>query len=300
LTLDFVEGTDEGLLIGGDIVIPYNSIEGALTVELFNALADGEDIEKIVSDLENEVNDIFGGALDTAARGLVKVGDGRWAKGLINYRWGSISDTHKAAVKEAMKTWTSSAGNEVKFSELSETCWNNFQLGLGVIGVVKIYDTDMEPLGRSHVGYLSGNRASLEIQRNLSGENLSRTALHELGHCIGLYHEHQRHDRDKWITVTNTGSDYAIIPQGVWGWKLEWTRVRIGWWTISIPYPVYGSHLNSMVFGTFDFDSIMLYSGDDIKVKKVPAGNATLKVGEPVPINTKLSPSDIATVKMIY
>jgi hypothetical protein len=44
LTLPFVTGTDEGLQIGGDTIIPYASLEGAMTVEILNAVSAGEDI----------------------------------------------------------------------------------------------------------------------------------------------------------------------------------------------------------------------------------------------------------------
>ncbi|MDR1250401.1 MAG: hypothetical protein LBK63_14020 [Treponema sp.] len=300
LTLDFVEGTDEGILIGNDMLIPYNSIEGAITVELLNALANGEDIEAIVNNLEDEVKDIFGGITDMPNRGVVKNNDGRWAKGLINYRWGSISATHKTAVKDAMTVWTNSTGGEVKFSELSETCWNTFQLGIYAIGVITIRDANIDRNGLSNVGYISGNRTELKINQGLSGEALSITALHELGHCIGLYHEHQRYDQNEWITVSRTGTDYDIIPKDVSGWRWEKLRVKVGWWTISIPYLCFWEQKNSTLYGDFDFDSIMLYSDEHIKVKKIPAGNKTLTIGVSVPVNKKLSPTDILTAKKIY
>ncbi|MDR1230428.1 MAG: hypothetical protein LBK61_03380 [Spirochaetaceae bacterium] len=301
LTLDFVEGTDEGLLIGGDTVIPYNSLEGAVTVELLNALADGENLEEIITGLEAEIQDIFGGSVEDLDRGIVKASDRRWAKGVLNYCWGSISSVHKAAVEEAMRTWTDRTGGEVKFSKLSFDAWTLFQLGIRAIGVIAIYDTSLpdDIAGRATVGY-QGGFASLELQYDISGDQLKRTALHELGHCIGLRHEHQRYDRDEWISVSSNESSYAIIPKNITSLHVEWLRVRIGWWTISIPYPCVRQQTNSTVYGPFDFESVMLYSTNKIKVRKVPTGSKTVKEGKVPPYNTDLSYWDVETVKRIY
>jgi hypothetical protein len=299
LTLDFVEGTDEGLVIGGDAIIPYKSLEGAVTVELLNALADGEDLEEIITNLEAELLDVFGedgGGMD---RGLVKNGDGRWTKGVLNYRWGSISDDHKAAVEEAMRTWTSRTGGKVKFSKLGNDVWTNFQVGIHAIGVIIIRDASLKGLNGqvSQVGY-SGGTNYLYLQNGISDKALKRTTLHELGHCLGLYHEHQRYDRDEWVAVSGNDNNYAKIPKNMSSWRWEWLRVRIGWWTISIPYLCFWEQKNSTVYGSFDFESLMLYSG--LKIKKVPAGNKTLWVNGPTPYNTDLSYWDVETVRRIY
>jgi hypothetical protein len=304
LTLDFVEGTDEGLLIGGDMIVPYNSIEGAITVELFNALADGEDLEKVIANLETELSDVFGADEGGTDRGVVRNGGGRWPKGVLNYRWGALSSTHKAAVQDAMKTWTSKTGNKVKFSELASNAWNDYQLQIKAIGVINIYDVSTTDFnGKATVGYSGGTGSYLKLNKEVAGIYLQRTALHELGHCIGLYHEHQRYDRDEWISVTGVSildPDYFKLPKSIPLLRWEWKRVRILWWTISVPYLVTYQQPFSTLYGPFDFDSVMLYSTKNITVKKVPSGNKTLKVGGEVPRNTVLSAWDIETAKRIY
>jgi hypothetical protein len=121
LTLPFVTGTDEGLLIGGDMVVPYGSLEGAITVEILNALAAGEDVEALVAELEDELSPFIEN-VDSTSRAVSKDGDGRWLKGKVNYRWGSISTTHKQAVMTAMTTWKTKTDGKVYFEELASVC----------------------------------------------------------------------------------------------------------------------------------------------------------------------------------
>jgi hypothetical protein len=83
LTLPFVTGTDEGLLIGGDTLIPYGSVEGAITVEVLNAAAAGEDVEALIEELQEELSPLIGEE-DAASRALTMnsgVDAGRWPGG---------------------------------------------------------------------------------------------------------------------------------------------------------------------------------------------------------------------------
>jgi hypothetical protein len=55
----------------------------------------------------------------------------------------------------------------------------------------------------------------------------------------------------------------------------------------------------STVVGDFDYESIMLYSWDQLWLRAKVAKQG-LKVGDKIPINTKISVGDIATVKRMY
>jgi hypothetical protein len=292
LTLSFVTGTDEGLLIGDDSLIPYNSLQGAITVEVLNALAAGEDVTQLLASFENEMQEAIEGD-DENSRALIKNSTVTWSQGVLNYRWGDISESHKNAVQTAMNTWKTKTGGKVSFNELSDSGWNNFQVGIHAIGVIKIYDVDTTSFeGQATVGYYSGDSPHLKLRRGINTPDaLERVPLHELGHCIGLMHEHQREDRDSSIIVSQSGSNYEKIPLFLQEWRIYWARIRIGFWTISIPIGFGYEYLpNSSVSGSFDFNSIMLYA--DFPLKK----DASLRTA----YNKELSSDDIAAVKRLY
>lgn len=283
-------------MIGGDSVIPYRSLEGAVTVEILNAMARGEDVEALVQGMERELEAEFG---TESSRGVVKAGDGRWPGGVVNYRWGNITQQHKDAVLTAMGTWSSATGNRVGWRELPDNGWNNFQLAIHAIGVVDISTKDLPSgAGWANVGYGGGHRICEIDISTTDPQSLQRVPLHELGHVLGLYHEHQRWNRDDYIIVANAsdGVNYGKIPKEISGWRWEWLRIRIGWWTITIPYPCWWSKTNSYTTGDFDFKSIMLYPYLDIHPHK-----QYLNDGDPeTKYNLTLSPHDIEMVNGIY
>ena len=113
LSLPFVSEAEDGLLIGDDMIIPFKSIEGAVTVELLNAMADGEDIEELVKQLEEGIESEF--EFEESSRSLWHMNTVSWKNGKINYQWGNISDDHKTAVIDAMNEWQTKTG-KVEFN----------------------------------------------------------------------------------------------------------------------------------------------------------------------------------------
>jgi hypothetical protein len=305
LSLPFVSEAEDGLLIGDDMIIPFKSIEGAVTVELLNAMADGENIENLLADFERDINSSLGTIIED--RSLWQKDTVIWPKGVVSYRWGSITNDYKQKVLEAMNTWSSSTNNKVSFELLPDTPWNNFQIGIHVIGCIVISKKDLGYTPQkggtsgssSFIGY-KGGESSLFLDDSLSGDMLEKVALHELGHFLGLKHEHQRYDRDDYLDISadklNDSTNYGIIPKEVsiswWGTK----AIRIGRWTIKIPYLYWGTSTYSITKGAFDFDSIMLYEGFPVKQNKQYLNN-----GKP---NTKrnytLSYYDILMIKNQY
>ena len=104
----------------------------------------------------------------------------------------------------------------------------------------------------------------------------NRTFRHELGHNLGLYHEHQRRDRDNYITYYPNN----VIP----GAKSQFTKMTAG------SYNYYGS--------TFDFNSIMLYASNQGGINN---SNVMLKKnGSPFTAPTEISSTDKNVIKQIY
>lgn len=88
------------------------------------------------------------------------------------------------------------------------------------------------------------------------------TLIHELGHAIGLRHEHQRPDRDDFVTI-----DLKKAPTGL---SLSNYDKR-----------------DDLMFGSYDFKSVMHYRGAEMssKVSGVTLGSRELSNGDIAAIN---------------
>ena len=60
-----------------------------------------------------------------------------------------------------------------------------------------------EPYCRAYLGRKGGEQSIWLFSPDGCGVD---TTIHEIGHAVGLLHEHQRHDRDKYITVSDAQS----------------------------------------------------------------------------------------------
>ena len=80
----------------------------------------------------------------------------------------------------------------------------------------------------SHVGYLPGQRTDINIT-SFWWRDLEWMPVQELGHVLGFFHEHQRWDRDKYMTV-----HYENIKPGR---TFDYDRVaETNWLVTSLPY----------------------------------------------------------------
>lgn len=103
-----------------------------------------------------------------------------------------------------------------------------------------------------------------------------RTYLHELGHTLGLIHEQQRHDRDKYVTIY-----WDNIKKGSKSQFYKKTKV-IG-----------------ACYGEFDYNSIMIYWSTAFSKNGI-SHTILKKNGEEIPYNDKLSNRDKMAIKEIY
>lgn len=122
----------------------------------------------------------------------------------------------------------------------------------------------------SHVGCNGG-----EQQIKLGPSCKFGEVIHEIGHVVGLDHEHARRDRDQWIRII---LDKVPEPKREYLEKLSAGKD----------------------FGEYDYGSIMHYPADaltdDKSVSIIPLKPTTAKIGQ----REKLSKRDIATVEHLY
>ena len=110
-----------------------------------------------------------------------------------------------------------------------------------------------------------GRKGGIQFVNLGSPENACgvSAAIHEIGHAVGLRHEHQRLDRDGYVTV----SDAQIYGK------------------LGFAYEVHPNHVGE---GPYDYSSVFHYSG----VETIPPG---------MPVNLgRLSPRDIEGVARFY
>lgn len=99
--------------------------------------------------------------------------------------------TRRAKIEWAIGHWNSRSRLKfVPMTSLSEWDWVRF---------VAHPQACQSPVGRQHSTFFPSGQ---DIRCQLMVDGFSRgTVLHEMGHTAGLFHEHQRPDRDEYVTV---------------------------------------------------------------------------------------------------
>jgi hypothetical protein len=295
---------DGAIVISDDQSIPLDSLDGIATVEVLNRVAAGErmedviaeiqaDIEKLIEENQSETRGLFIKPENSAGIGGATAG-ARWAYGLVRYYFetGEHAPSGKAkeTARSAMREWNIKTGGKVRFQEIDPNAWDYFSTAIGQNQHLKIgVYSDLGPAGKSSIGTFS-LFAEMKI-KSAYAETSSRVWLHEIGHTLGLLHEHQRYDRDDYVTVNSSDTtNYGKIPKQTLVAGLK--PVRILFVTIYLPYIWYMDYGKTV--GAFDFDSIMLYWSPNIYRKTAVNGNREIQC------NTVLSSTDIATIRYMY
>jgi hypothetical protein len=108
--------------------------------------------------------------------------------------------------------------------------------------------------------------------------------IHELGHTVGLWHEHCRDDRDQWV-------------------EIDWTNVEDGCEDNFKQRWIDGAAAQTQDIGAYDFGSIMHYP---VGCFAIDDRYPTLKLLKPVPDGVRvgqrdgLSADDLAAVELMY
>lgn len=302
---------DGNILISDDMVIPVDSLNGIAVIEVMNRVAGGENPEVVVSEIQADIEKMLAEE-ENASRGIYILpenswGNGftfagaRWVNGLIRYHFATgssgLDDSAKQLARNAMKKWTEGTNNKVRFEEINANLWDLICRGIGQYQYVTIDKKDLPSgvRGQSTIGSLAVSFIHIDSEYT----NVERTYLHELGHTIGLVHEHQWSGRDVYIKVSSSDStNYGIIPEKSVVAGLY--PVRIWFITIYLPYIWYVDYSKHYGSG-LDFNSIMLYPDQEIKPAYANSTNGTPRGGKYVTKwNTALSEYDKQTVKAMY
>ncbi|KAF9538869.1 zincin [Agrocybe pediades] len=186
--------SDNEAVIDGDII--YGPVD-ALMANAYNG------------EFEDEDQNFFERRAFSVFRGTET-----WPSGMVVYKYKDEDTEHllQPFVTKAMETWTRSVP-DVKFHRLQNSADR-------MDGVVTI---TANPCGgcNSHIGYDKKAPLHMNLQQSCVGGTKRGTchyaeALHEIGHLLGLKHEHQRPDREQTVhfQCENLNPKCSNMPQG--------------------------------------------------------------------------------------
>ncbi len=132
-----------------------------------------------------------------------------WPGGMIPYDTSNLSEEQAGIAKRAMKLWMDTGADITFIPRTTQTEYINF--------------TGKTDAGNNTT--FTGFRKGAQVDINITafwwrqGEWMP---AHELGHVLGFVHEHQRWDRDTYVTIhyenikPGRESDYDWIPKTNW------------------------------------------------------------------------------------
>ena len=139
-----------------------------------------------------------------------------WPGGVIPYDISKLTPPQQAIARRAMQRWMDTGANLKFIPRTTEIEYVNF--------------TGQTNAGNntSHVGFKKGERTDINITA-FWWRDLEWMPAHELGHVLGFEHEHQRWDRDQFVTI-----HYENIKPGR-AHDYDWIA-KTNWLVTSLPY----------------------------------------------------------------
>ena len=184
----------------------------------------------------------------------------RWANGVIPYVVDPSANDAKHTIEQAIQHYNQHTCIRFKH-RTNEKDYVRFFKGNGCF---------------SMVGRMGNGKQDISLG---NGCNYLSTAVHEMMHAIGFWHEHSRSDRDNYIQVHYENIKQDLHAQFV---KLKPNENRL--------------------FVPFDFTSVMLYgpTAFSFNGKVTVSSKIAGKQVKNHPLNQGLSASDIDAIKKLY
>ena len=232
----------------------YQNVHGWALVEKDVILGRVSEMEAVREAMEKKK-----GILQPLGFGLAETSK-RWPNKTIPYAFASgLSEEKKNRVKAAMAHWMSKT--EIKF-------------------VVVAVQTDFVTIQDAPPGVFCN--AALGRQGGEQFMNVGDTCqigniIHELGHTVGLVHEHKRPDRGNYVTVIDANLKNDPVCQS------NYAKMNAG----------------GITLGAYDHGSIMHYPNKDMNCALDPSKNV-IDSTQPIGQRLGLSAGDIAAVKTMY
>lgn len=216
--------------------------------------------------------------------------DQKRQKYIVRYYFDSSVPSHlRRTIESCMRDWED--GTHIQFINVTGQ-WHNFNPKF------KIQAEDLDDSGAGgSVGYEGGRDCVMTVRgKDLNSEGGKGVIRHELGHVLGLPHEHQRYDKGdyiwlNWAVIDNMGqhSQYEMLP------KREYKQTGKFWW-----WKIYGWVGTGKLLSVYDIKSIMHYpTTEGIGNNNFEETQMTAN-GKWISNNTKISELDKKSINRLY